>query len=80
MVLRFACSFDELGDNVRRRRQVGVTHAEVDDIFAPVTRLHFHTVDDAEDVGREPFDPLKFHGICLTFSQRNILNYFYKRW
>ena len=80
MVLRFACSFDELGDNVRRRRQVWVTHAEVDDIFAPVTRLHFHTVDDAEDVGREPFDPLKFHGICLTFSQRNILNYFYKRW
>ena len=61
MVLRFACRFDQLGDNVGRRRQIGITHAEVDDIFAPSTRLHFHTVDDAEDVGRQPFNPLKFH-------------------
>ena len=63
MILRFACRFDQLGDNVGRRRQIGITHAEVDDVFAPATRLHFHTVDDAEDIGRQPFDSLKFHEI-----------------
>ena len=72
MVLRFACRFDQLGDNMRRRRQIGITHAEIDDIFAPVTRLHFHTVDDAEDVGREPFDPLKFHEILPHASLKRI--------
>jgi hypothetical protein len=46
---------------VRRRRQIGIAHAEVHDVFAPVSRLHLHAIDDAEDVGRKPFDPLKFH-------------------
>jgi hypothetical protein len=65
MVLWLACRFDQLGDNVGRRRQIGITHAEVDDVFAPSTRFHFHTVDDAEHVGRQPFDALKFHAILF---------------
>jgi hypothetical protein len=26
-----------------------------------VAGSHFHAIDDAENVGRQPFDPLKFH-------------------
>jgi hypothetical protein len=47
--------------HMRRSGQIGIAHAEVDDIFAPTPRLHLHAVDDAEDIGRQPFDALKFH-------------------
>ena len=56
-----AGGFDELRHHMGRRRQIGIAHAEVDDVFTPVPRLHLHAVDDAEDIGRQPFDPLKFH-------------------
>jgi hypothetical protein len=46
---------------VRRRCRIGVAHAEVDDIFSPVAGGHFHAIDDAENVRRQPFYPLKFH-------------------
>jgi hypothetical protein len=80
MVLWLARGFDKLGDNMRRRRQIGITHAEIDDIFPPVTRLHLHTVDDAEDVRWEPLNPLKFHATFSHLSKWSILNYFYKGW
>jgi len=36
-------------------------HAKIDDIFAAMPRVHLHAIDDDEDTGRQPFDPLKFH-------------------
>ena len=33
MILRLRRGFDELGDDVRRRRHVGITHAEIDHVF-----------------------------------------------
>ena len=74
MILRFARRFDQLGDNMGGRRQIWITHAEIDDVFAPTTRLHFHTVDDAENIGWQPFDSLKFHELLPHALKLCIVN------
>jgi hypothetical protein len=50
-----------------RRWQIGVTHTEVDNVFAPVTGLHLHAIDDAKHVRRQPLDALKFHSALPRF-------------
>jgi hypothetical protein len=32
---------------------------------------HFHAIDDAENVGRQPFDPLKFHWPNRILSKKS---------
>ena len=51
--------FDQLIDNMLRRRLVGIAHAKVDYIFTPRSRCGFQFIDDIEDVGRKPFDSWK---------------------
>ena len=47
---------DQLVDDVRRRRAVGVAHAEVDDVFAAAARGHLQLGGDVEDVRRQALD------------------------
>jgi hypothetical protein len=61
MILGLYGGLHELRHHMRRGRQVRITHAEVHNILPSMPRLHFHAIDDAENVGREPLDPLKFH-------------------
>ena len=48
--------FGELGDDVRRRRAVGVAHAHVDDVFPAPARLRPQFGSDGKDVGRKAID------------------------
>jgi hypothetical protein len=61
VILRLGGGFDELRDYMGRSRQVGIAHAEIHNVLTPVPRFHLHTVDDAENVGWQSLDPLKFH-------------------
>ena len=44
---------DQLGDDVRRRRAVGIAHAEVDDVLAAAAGGHLQLGRDRKDVGRQ---------------------------
>ena len=44
--------FDQLGDDMRRRRLVGITHPEVDNILAGAPRLQAQFADRVEYVRR----------------------------
>ena len=50
---------DQLVDDVRRRRQVGIAHAEVDDVGAARARCRLQPVDLGEDVGRQTLDAVE---------------------
>ena len=53
----------QLLDDVRRRRQVGIAHAEVDDVGAGVRARRLGAVDLLEHVGRQAADAVElFHG------------------
>ena len=61
---RLADGFLELLDDMRGRRQVGIAHAEIDDIGAGVARRRLGPVDLLEHVRRQPADAVKFfHGM-----------------
>jgi hypothetical protein len=61
VVLGFARCLNQLCHHVWRGRQIGVAHTEIDDVFPAMTRRHFHPIDDAKNVGRQPLNALKFH-------------------
>jgi hypothetical protein len=53
----------ELFDDVCGRWQIGITHAEVDDIGAVVTSRGFGAIDGLEYVRRQPANAIEFfHG------------------
>src|SRR5665647_2064685 len=58
----------ELVHDGLRGGQIGVAHAEVDDVLAPATRLGLHVVHDAEDVGRQAVYAAEFHACRLLVS------------
>ena len=43
----------ELLDDVRRRRQVGIAHAEIDDVGAGGARARLQAIDLLEDIRRQ---------------------------
>ena len=47
-------------NNGLRRGDVGITHAQVDDIFAPSSGLAFEGVHNAENIRGESFYPAEF--------------------
>ena len=67
---------DQLVDDVRRRRAVGVAHAEVDDVLAAPAGGHLELGGDVEDVRRQALDARELrlgdggHGISRV-SARN---------
>ena len=56
MVFRISCGFDEFLYDVRRRRVIGVPHAEVDNILARLPCLELERLDFIKDIGRQPID------------------------
>ena len=50
---------DELVDDVLRRRHVGVTHAEIDDVHTIGAQPRLDRVDMRKDVGRQAADAVK---------------------
>ena len=69
---------DQLGDDVRRRRAVGIAHAEVDDVLAGAARLRLGRVDLGEHVGRQAADAVELTGWIGThdgFSRLGVLLY-----
>ena len=62
---RIAGGFDQLVDDVRRRRHVGIAHAEIDDVFAARARSRLKAVDLFEDVRRQTPYTVEFalHGL-----------------
>ena len=53
---------DQLGDDVRRRGAVGITHAEVDDVLAGDPGLRLRRVDLGEHVGGQAADAVELTG------------------
>ena len=56
---RLAGGLAQLGDHVRRRREVRVAHAEVDDVGAARPRRRLDAVDLLEDVRRQALDAVE---------------------
>ena len=54
--------FNELGDDVRRRRPVGIAHAEIDDVASGGARLGFQRVDLGKDIRGKALDAIKLFG------------------
>ena len=60
---RLADRLLELLDDVRGRRQIGIAHAEIDDVGAAVAGRRLGAVDLLEHVRRQTADAVKFvHG------------------
>ncbi len=53
---------DQLGDDMRRGRPVGVAHAEVDDVAALGARLRLQPINLGEDVRRQALDAVELFG------------------
>ena len=52
-----------------RRRQVGIAHAEIDDVGAGIARGRLGAVDLLEDVRRQAADAVKlFHGFLCRLA------------
>ena len=57
---RVGGGLDQLGDDVRRGRQVGIAHAEIDHVLAGGAGACLHGVHFREDVGRQALQAVKF--------------------
>ena len=69
--------FDKLGDHMRRRRQIGIAHAKVNNILAPRPRRRAHRIDFGDDIRRQAFDAVKFFGhdsISLNDATQRFMN------
>ena len=68
-----AHSFTKLVNDSGGRRQVRVSHAEIDDVRTARTSAGFELVHLLEDVGREPPDLVELFHICVSDFERDAL-------
>lgn len=59
MILSLPRRFNHLFDDVIRCWLVGISHAEIDDVFAVVTSLELEALDLRKDIGRKSLEPIK---------------------
>ncbi len=64
---RLAGGLDQLVDDMLGRRQIGIAHAEVDDVGAGVASLGLEPVDLLEDVGRQALHAIEIRHVSLSF-------------
>ena len=62
MGIGFLRHFDQFGDDMRRRRQVRIAHAKVDNVLAGRTCCCPHRVDFGDDIGRQALHAVEFVG------------------
>ena len=67
MGARIAGGLGELGDDVRRGRQVGIAHAEIDHVLAGGAGARLHGVHFREHVGRQALQPVEFRIVHCSF-------------
>ena len=60
MGARIAHGFHQLFDNMLRCRQIGVSHAEINNVFTLCPRLRFQLIDTLENVRRQSLNAGKF--------------------
>ena len=60
--LRVLHRLDELGDDMRRCRAVGIAHAEIDHVAPGGARLGLQRIDFAEDVRGKALDAIELFG------------------
>ncbi len=60
MGARIGGGLGELGHDMRGGRQVGIAHAEVDDVLSGATSSRLHRVHFGEHIGRQALQPVKF--------------------
>ncbi len=81
---RLADGLLELLDDMRRRRQIGIAHAEIDDVGAAVARPRLGAIDLLEHVRRQPADAIKvFHdspGAVVSRRSPNGMRTFITAW
>ena len=71
---RLADGLFELLDDVRRRRQIGIAHAEIDDVGAAIARRRLGAIDHLEHVRRQAADAIKlFHDLNRLVGLRRSL-------
>jgi hypothetical protein len=51
--------FDQLVEDMVGRRQVGIAHAQVDNVLAARARRGPHRVDFGDDIGRQALDAVE---------------------
>jgi len=56
---RAACGLDQLVDHMLGRRQIGIAHAEVDDVGAACARLGLQAIDLLEDIRGQALDTIE---------------------
>ena len=59
MGIRFARHFAQLFNDMRWWRQIGVAHAEIDDVITAGTRRRPHRVDFGDDIGGQAADAVE---------------------
>ena len=67
---RLARRLDQFIDDMARRRQIGIAHAEVDDVGAGGAGLGLQTIDLFEHIGRQPPHAIK---IAHPFRPRFVI-------
>ena len=72
MRARLVRRLDHLVDNMLRRRAVRITHAEIDDVFAALTRRRLQLAGYVEDIGRKAFDSRKFVAHNVSIFPREV--------
>ena len=67
---RLADRLLDLLDDMGGRRQIGIAHAEIDDVGAAIARAGLGAVDLFEHIRRQPADAIKFfHGFGTRTSR-----------
>jgi len=59
--------FAQFLDHMRRRRQIGIAHTKVDNVFTRRTGRRAHRVDFGDDIRRQTLDAVEFFGHWLPF-------------
>ena len=69
MGVRLARDFDQLGDDMIGRRQVGIAHAQVDNVLSRGAGCGSHRVHFGDDIGRQALHAVEFFGHYRGFPE-----------
>ena len=59
--------FAQLFDDMRRRRQIRIAHAQIDNVLSRTTGRRAHRINFSDDIRRQTLDAVEFFGHWLPF-------------